>query len=407
MRLEVLVGNSDPQIFPLNRQKILIGSHEGCDIILQADGVSRKHLIVTIEDDNYFVTDQGSVNGSFINDERLVPGRRVEFTSFFPVRIGDNILITLLSDEEASDIGFTSELNNFVKEEISKPAAKPSTSYSSSLQDATRAISLKDLQQTKTENLIKKRTESLNKKKSSAQPKKIDDKKRMKWVLFFALFFFGLTFYWNVFLRPSEDQGILAEQNEQPIQKVEIQKAVPPPPPAFKLVDESILVPKEKYAEILQNMQCMTDVEKYFCEKIKSQEKSSVQVGTNLFIFFDGNEYYTKAKDFLKAPVIIEGELVPVEKIEQYKKDLLFVSMLLYFYQEIPRDLDTKLFKDLNLIFVMRVKVDDQTVDYGTLAILPETLEKFLPALEQKHFELTRKFGAETLNFLKEYFRYF
>ena len=172
MRLEVLVGNSDPQIFPLNRPKILIGSHEGCDIILQADGVSRKHLIVTIEDDNYFVTDQGSVNGSFINDERLVPGRRVEFTSFFPVRIGDNILITLLSDEEASDIGFTSELNNFVKEEISKPAAKPSTSYSSSLQDATRAISLKDLQQTKTENLIKKRTESLNKKKSSAQPKK-------------------------------------------------------------------------------------------------------------------------------------------------------------------------------------------------------------------------------------------
>jgi pSer/pThr/pTyr-binding forkhead associated (FHA) protein len=408
MRLEVLVGNSDPQVFPLNRPKIIIGSHESCDIILQSEGVSRKHLIVLTENDNYFVIDQGSVNGTFMNDERLVPGRRVEFTSFFPIRIADNILITLLSDEEASDGGITSELNTFVKEEISKPTTKTTSSYSSSLQDATRAISLKDLQQAKTENLIKKRTETLSKKKAPPQSKKLDDSKRMKGVLFFTLLIFGFAFYWNVFLKQGEGEEILDQKAaETAPQAKTVQQVASPPPPTFRLVDESVIVSKEKYAEILQNMQCMTDIEKYFCEKIKSIEKSSVQIGTTLYIFFDGSDYYLKAKDYLKAPVVVEGELVPVEKLEQYKKDLLYVSILLYFYQEIPRDLDYSLLKDLNLVFVMKVKIDEKTSDYATLAFHPETLEKFLPSLEQRYFELTRKFGAETLYFLKEYFRYF
>jgi hypothetical protein len=230
----------------------------------------------------------------------------------------------------------------------------------------------------------------------------------MKGVLFFTLLVFGFAFYWNVFLKQGEGEEILDQKTaETAPQNKAVQQVAPPPPPAFRLVDESVIVSKERYAEILQNMQCMTDIEKYFCEKIKSIQKSSVQIGTTLYIFFDGSDYYVKAKDYLKAPVVVEGELVPVEKLEQYKKDLLFVSILLYFYQEIPRDLDYSLLKDLNLVFVMKVKVDEKTTDYATLAFHPETLEKFLSSLEQRYFELTRKFGAETLNFLKEYFRYF
>ena len=102
MRLEVLVVNGDVQVFPLNRPKIIIGSGESSDIVLKTEGVSRKHVFVLVEDDQYYVVDQGSTNGTFINEERLQPGKKVEFTSFFPVRLGENVLLTLLSDDESS-----------------------------------------------------------------------------------------------------------------------------------------------------------------------------------------------------------------------------------------------------------------------------------------------------------------
>src|SRR5690606_19797388 len=100
MRLEILVGSDDPIIYPINSAKMTLGSAETCDVIISAEGISRRHLTVIAEDDQYFVIDQGSTNGSFINEERLVPGRRVEFTSFFPVRLGDNTLLSLISDDE-------------------------------------------------------------------------------------------------------------------------------------------------------------------------------------------------------------------------------------------------------------------------------------------------------------------
>ncbi len=399
MRLEILIDNSEPQIYPLNKPKILIGSHESCDIVIEAVGVSRKHIAVLTENDNYYIIDQGSANGTYINDERLVPGNRVEFTSFFPVRISGNVLITLLSDGEADDLGL-SKLDSFVKQELSKPT-KTKTTPSSSLQDATKAISLKDLQQTRTESLIKKRSDLAQKKRAEVPSKKMDDNKRMKVVFLVCLVAVGVASYWNLFLRPPEQPVDQLESSKNEAQK----KDVPTPEPTrpvFKLVDESSLLPVEKYPEILKNMPCTTDVEKYFCDKIKSVERFSVQVGTSLFVFFDGTDFITKARSSLPDVVSVDQT-----NIEKYYKDLLYVASLLYFFEQFPRDLDYNLFKDLNLIFVMKVKLQDGNYIYSTLAFHPESLEKFLSALDQRYFKASRKFGIEALALFKEYFRYY
>lgn len=102
MKIEITIDGSEPYYHTLKKGQTVIGSSKDCDISLVAEGVSRKHLQVTQEGDQFFVVDQGSANGTFVNDERLVPGQRVEFTSFFPVRLAASVTLALLSDEEAS-----------------------------------------------------------------------------------------------------------------------------------------------------------------------------------------------------------------------------------------------------------------------------------------------------------------
>ena len=407
MRIEILVDNEEPIIFPLNKPKVFIGSHEGCDIILEAGGVSRKHISVVTEDDNYFVIDQGSTNGSFINEERLVPGRKVEFTSFFPVRLGGSVLISLLSDEEASGLGFSESLEIPIKKESSTSSSSSSSSSSSLSSDATKTISLKDLQSFKTDTLIKKRQESVVKRKVAAAPSnKTSDKSRMRKVQAFCLVILGAALYWNFYLKTS-DEPVLSQIPVK--EKVEKKQVTAPAPvvPRFALVDESALISKAKFSELQQGIQCVTDLEKYFCDKIQATTKSAVQVGTTLLVFIDGNEYFNKAKEYIRLLPAPQGEVLPTEKLEKYKKDLLFVTTMLYIFERMPRDLDYKILKDVNLIFALKINVDENIVEFPAIAIVPESLEKLLTSMQSQQFELTKRFGADTLDFLKEYFRYY
>ncbi len=102
MRIEITVEGQEPVTHKLVKEKTLLGAGQDCDIVIEAEGVSRKHLVILAEGDQFFVVDQGSTNGAFINEERLVPGQRASFTSFFPVRLGGHVTLALLSDEEGS-----------------------------------------------------------------------------------------------------------------------------------------------------------------------------------------------------------------------------------------------------------------------------------------------------------------
>jgi hypothetical protein len=100
MKLEITIEGQETIIHKLTKAKSLLGSGAESDIVVQAEGISRKHLVVIVDGDQFFVVDQGSTNGSFINEERLVPGTKASFTSFFPVRLGFHVSLSLLSDDE-------------------------------------------------------------------------------------------------------------------------------------------------------------------------------------------------------------------------------------------------------------------------------------------------------------------
>lgn len=71
-RLAVKFGKQAGQVFELLSDRNVIGRGAGCDIIIADPSVSRTHAIISgTPDGNYFIEDQGSSYGTFLNDRKL------------------------------------------------------------------------------------------------------------------------------------------------------------------------------------------------------------------------------------------------------------------------------------------------------------------------------------------------
>jgi pSer/pThr/pTyr-binding forkhead associated (FHA) protein len=398
MRLEILIENEEPRIFPLNKPKILLGSHESCDICITGSSVSRKHLSILVEGDSYFVTDQGSTNGSFMNEERLVPGQKVEFTSFFPVRLGDNILVSLLSDDDAAaQISSSFELSS-----LNEMAVKTSTTSS----ESTRAIPLSDLQGAKTEKLIEKRAQTTIKRKSAIKPtpkKELKDNERMLGAKVLGLLIILAASFWQFYFN-TPDESVAVVENKT-IKKKEVVQVVPPSP-QFALVDENYLVPKSKYVEIKQNISCTTEIEKYFCQSAP-RVSATVQVGSKVYVFFEGSEFYEIAKKLMWETGLQDHDRVEASFRDKFRQQLMFVAFLQYFFKAFPKDFNASQFQGLDLIFVMNVNFDAKTSDFATVAIVPEVLMQLLTKLEVGAFDTAKKYGVGTLDKFNDYFLFY
>ena len=64
-------GPSMGRRYPLGVKDILVGRGDDCDIRIQDNSVSRKHVKVEPTAEGYSVSDLGSTNGTFVNDKQL------------------------------------------------------------------------------------------------------------------------------------------------------------------------------------------------------------------------------------------------------------------------------------------------------------------------------------------------
>ena len=65
-------AGQSPQRWTLNRDVVRIGRGADNDIVLNDREVSRNHAEVRLEGDDYILTDLGSTNGTFVNDQRII-----------------------------------------------------------------------------------------------------------------------------------------------------------------------------------------------------------------------------------------------------------------------------------------------------------------------------------------------
>lgn len=376
-----MVGNDDPVVFPLNSSKVTIGSADSADVVINADGVSRKHVTVLTEGDTYYVVDQGSTNGTYINEERLVPGRKVEFTSFFPVRMGDNVLVTLISDEEGSE---PIRIDVPVKE-------KPSDT---SRHDSTTVISLKELTQAgKTEKLVKnlneKRTIRSSSSAKAAPPPK--PKKKTNFVPFVAFLILAAGAYYNFIILKSSEPDSTPVKAEKPGQRIEVVQ--PAEPVKDPLIPEAELTPPEKLGTLLTDMKCVTDLEQYLCQQLRLTEPWGVtQVGLNFNIMLDATRYKTEALNIIKRsddPVL-------------WKE----VAAAFALAEMLQRGLDYEKLKDAKLLFALYETAEDGSKNvYVVLAIYPEEMKKLIGLLEFSTLFAAEKGGLSAIEPLKRYYR--
>lgn len=100
----VVIYAADPRVFGkrhvLESEPVLLGRGAENTIVLEGDSISRRHARIEPRGNGYVLVDQGSTNGSYVNDElidRECPLRRGD-----QIKIGDTILKFLSgSDVEA------------------------------------------------------------------------------------------------------------------------------------------------------------------------------------------------------------------------------------------------------------------------------------------------------------------
>ncbi|HBO42827.1 MAG TPA: protein serine phosphatase [Planctomycetaceae bacterium] len=83
--LRVLNGLNPGQLFPLERESIVLGRSPDCDVVLEVGAVSRQHARLVKIDGKYYVEDLKSRNGTYVNEHRVL-GKQ-------PLGEGDHIRI--------------------------------------------------------------------------------------------------------------------------------------------------------------------------------------------------------------------------------------------------------------------------------------------------------------------------
>lgn len=76
-----------------------IGRESPADIVVPIPTVSTRHAMLRLEDNKVSVTDLSSTNGTYIDDEELVPLRAVEMSVGTEVTFGDMFLAKFRLEE--------------------------------------------------------------------------------------------------------------------------------------------------------------------------------------------------------------------------------------------------------------------------------------------------------------------
>lgn len=69
--LLMVAGDDIGALFDMDRNEVLVGRSAEADITLEFAGLSRKHVLLQAEGDDFVLHDCGSKNGTFVNDQRV------------------------------------------------------------------------------------------------------------------------------------------------------------------------------------------------------------------------------------------------------------------------------------------------------------------------------------------------
>jgi hypothetical protein len=102
-RIQVTSKGKNPQVFNLLGETVTIGRDKENQIAIEDTEISRRHVEITWDGSNYYLTDLKSTNGTFLGNTKLLPGIAEVWDPNLLVRIGDSWLRLLLPTREAQN----------------------------------------------------------------------------------------------------------------------------------------------------------------------------------------------------------------------------------------------------------------------------------------------------------------
>ena len=119
--LKMRSGPNPGMTFPLEQKEILVGRDLGNDMTIGDPEVSRRHARFFMRDDNFFVEDLGSTNGTFLNGERISSPKQLRVGDV--ITLGENVV--LVFQKPSFDLDATVVSPQAPQEEEFVPPAPP------------------------------------------------------------------------------------------------------------------------------------------------------------------------------------------------------------------------------------------------------------------------------------------
>jgi len=117
-KLYILKGPCEGQSFDLKDDETYIGRSPDNDIQIKDKSVSRNHLKLIRKEDEYFIRDLKSTNGTFVDGEKISSGIEFEVSEGIPITVGKSVIC--LGEECLEDIQAVQDSGDLAK----KPPVK-------------------------------------------------------------------------------------------------------------------------------------------------------------------------------------------------------------------------------------------------------------------------------------------
>src|ERR1700674_2486417 len=88
--LKVMKGNNEGSMIELSTERIVLGRNADCQVVLNVPAVSREHAIIRKIQGKYYIEDNKSRNGTFLNSKEVTT--RTQLRDNDKIKICDNVL---------------------------------------------------------------------------------------------------------------------------------------------------------------------------------------------------------------------------------------------------------------------------------------------------------------------------
>lgn len=109
MRIILNLLDGDQINYGMEKDAIVIGRSNKCDLVIPHEAMSRVHCKLENKDGELFITDLGSINGVYINGEKIPANSTIPFQTFLHLAFGA-VTSAQIELDEGTKIGVSSKI---------------------------------------------------------------------------------------------------------------------------------------------------------------------------------------------------------------------------------------------------------------------------------------------------------